>query len=104
MLFLTYTKQVFEVKKQILQVPGMLEELQFCTNYSQQTIQEPVKVMMPQIQTVNSIQQIQEDVKYTLTPICPHIVPSPTVLHVAGCSPDLCGRLLRCAPRQSIQM
>jgi len=56
----------------------MREELQSCTNYSQQTIQEPVQVMMHQIQTVNSIQQIQEDVEYTLTPIYPHIVPGPT--------------------------
>ena len=78
MLFLKYTKQVFEVKKQTLQVPRMPEELQSCTNYSQQTIQEPVKVMMPQIQTVNFIQQIQEDVEYMLTSTYPHIVPSPT--------------------------
>jgi len=59
--------------------------------------------MMLQIQTVNSIQQIQEDVKYTLNPVYPRIVPGrarPTVLHVAGCSPDLCSGLLRYAPRQ----
>ena len=58
----------------------MTEGLQSCTNHSQQTIQEPVpgQVMRPQIQTVNSVQQIWEVVEYTLTPIYPHSVPGPT--------------------------
>jgi len=80
MLFYSYIKQVFEIKNQTLQVPRMPEGLQSCTNNLQQTIQEPVpgQVMVPQIQTVNSIQQIQEVVEYTLTPIYPHIVTGPT--------------------------
>ena len=48
-------EQVYKVKEQTMQVPRMTEELQQYTTYVQQTIQEPVQIMVPQTQTVNSI-------------------------------------------------
>ena len=67
-----------ETKQQTVQVPRMTEELQQYTTYAQQTVQEPVQVMVPQTQTVNTIQQINKVVEYARTPVNEYTVPGPS--------------------------
>merc|ERR1711865_319053 len=73
-----YREQVMEVKQQTMQVPRMTEEMQSYTTYANQTIQEPVQVMVPQTQTVNTVQQIQKVVEYARTPVNQYVVPGPS--------------------------
>jgi len=73
-----YQEQVFEVKEQTVQVPRMTEEYQSYTTYANQTIQEPVQVMVPHMQTVNSIQQINKVVEYARTPVNQYTVAGPS--------------------------
>ena len=73
-----YQEQVYETKQQTIQVPRMTEEIQQYQTYTQQTVQEPVQVMVPQTQTVNTIQQINKVVEYARTPVNEYTVPGPT--------------------------
>merc|ERR1712216_979169 len=73
-----YQEQGMETKQQTIQVPRMTEEIQAYTSYAQQTVQEPVQVMVPQTQTVNTIQQVNKVVEYARTPVNEYTVPGPT--------------------------
>jgi hypothetical protein len=67
-----------EQQAQTIQVPRMTEEIQNVTNYVMQTVQEPVQVMVPQVQTVNTIQNINKVVEYQRTPVNTYTVPGPS--------------------------
>jgi len=67
-----------EQKEHTIQVPRMTEEIQNVTNYVMQTVQEPVQVMVPQVQTVNTIQNINKVVEYQRTPVNTYTVPGPS--------------------------
>ena len=73
-----YQEQEFEMKEQTYQVPRMTEEIQNVTNYVTQTVQEPVVNMVPQTQTVNTVQQINKVVEYARTPVNQYTVPGPS--------------------------
>merc|ERR1740138_936983 len=73
-----YQEQEFEMKEQTYQVPRMTEEIQNVTNYVTQTVQEPVVNMVPQTQTVNTVQQINKVVEYARTPVNTYTVPGPS--------------------------
>jgi len=66
------------MKEQTYQVPRMTEEIQNVTNYVTQTVQEPVVNMVPQTQTVNTVQQINKVVEYARTPVNTYTVPGPS--------------------------
>merc|ERR1711865_816297 len=53
-------------------------ETQMQTSYTNQTIQEPVQVMVPQTQTVNTIQNINKVVEYARVPVNQYTVPGPS--------------------------
>lgn len=67
-----------ETQQRTIQVPKMTQEMQSYTTYAQQTIQEPIQTMVPQTQTVNTIQQINKVVEYARTPVNQYTVAGPT--------------------------
>lgn len=71
-------RQSFEMKTGTVQVPRMTEEVQNVVSYQNQTIQEPVQVMVPQTHVVNHVQQVNRVVEYARTPVRQYSVPGPS--------------------------
>ncbi len=84
-------RHTFEMKTATVQVPRMTEEIQNVVSYHMQTVQEPVQIMVPQTQTVNTVQHVNRVVEYVRTPVRQYTVVGPTAA-TASMSPRLAPR------------
>jgi hypothetical protein len=80
-------RHTFEMKTATVQVPRMTEGIQNVVSYHTQTVQEPVQIMVPQAQTVNTVQQVNRVVEYARTPVRQYSVVGPTAATAASLSP-----------------
>jgi len=80
-------RHTFEMKTATVQVPRMTEGIQNVLSYHTQTVQEPVQIMVPQAQTVNTVQQVNRVVEYARTPVRQYSVVGPTAATAASLSP-----------------
>merc|ERR1719231_814080 len=108
MVWLWYETQTIQVPKYssetrtgYQQVPRMTEETVMQTSYQSQTIQEPVQVMVPQTQTVNTIQTINKVTEYQRQPVNQYSVPGPSY-QVPG--PTYTQPAVQAMPMQSMPM
>jgi hypothetical protein len=86
-------RHTFEMKTATVQVPRMTEGIQNVVSYHTQTVQEPVQIMVPQAQTVNTVQQVNRVVEYARTPFRQYSVVGPTAATAASLSPRLAPRV-----------
>ena len=80
-------RHTFEMKTATVQVPRMTQGIQNVVSYHTQTVQEPVQIMVPQAQTVNTVQQVNRVVEYARTPVRQYSVVGPTAATAASLSP-----------------
>ena len=71
-------RHTFEMKTATVQIPRMTEGIQNVVSYHMQTVQEPVQIMVPQTQTVNTVQHVNRVVEYARTPVRQYSVVGPT--------------------------
>ena len=86
-------RHTFEMKTATVQVPRMTEGIQNVLSYHTQTVQEPMQIMVPQAQTVNTVQQVNRVVEYARTPVRQYSVVGPTAATAASLSPGLAPRV-----------
>jgi hypothetical protein len=68
-------RETFEIQTVNVQIPRMTEEVRNVVSYEVQNVQEPVQIMVPQTETVNTVQQVNRVVEYARVPVRQYSVP-----------------------------